>query len=344
MSKIKKTTFLIISISLFFSFRLLGAIQEDTTNNHELTIFVIPSHRNIDWQSPSSLAQTTTKSWISSKFVRHSYYIGHLFIELTSSLLDKPVVTSVRSVGNKEKLRLLYKEKIGMAIIGAPLKGRMESADELVRSIDFTLKKERSIAFIKYSINENAAKRIIEFIEGFSKPDSTSQAPCDIYGGGYWPRYKGEGAGCSAFGMVVMEVAGLKHDYPEWIHSVNIPAELVGGQYNNYIKVKNSTINNTTAWNDGSGTANIDYFSFSIYDPTLIYNWIINMRSTCETDTSVILSGFKPAVITRDQGTIPGLYLDARNMHIPLDEPVFKERETFSIFAIPPTTQSRRHK
>jgi hypothetical protein len=344
MGKIYKNTFLIIFFTFILSFRLSGATQEDTTNKHELTIFVIPSHRDIDWQSPSSLSQTTTKSWISSKFVRHSYYIGHLFIELSSSLLDKPVVTSVRSVGNKEKLKLLYKEKIGMAIIGAPLKGRMESADELTSSIDFILKKGRSIAFITYSINEIAAKRIIEFIEGFSKSDTAGRAPCEIYGGGYWPRYKGEGAGCSAFGMVVMEVAGLKHDYPEWIHSVNIPADLVGGQYNNYIKVKNRTIKNTTEWNDGSGTANMDYFPFSIYDPTLIYKWIIKTRTNCETDTSATISGFQPAIITRDQGIIPGLYMDARNIQVPPDEPILKERDIFSIFAVPTTTQSRRHK
>lgn len=322
----------IISPMLHVSPELYGMPPQDSTDRHELIVYAVPSFQYIDWQSPSTLFKSTTKSWIKSKFSRYSYYIGHLFIELRSSLLDEPLLISVRSTGNEEKKRLLLKEKVGVGIIGAALPGRIETTEELTASIDHNLKKQRRIAFIKYAINREAALRVLEYIEGFMAKDSTSYAACDAYGGAFWPRYQGEGAGCSAFSMVALEVAGLKYDYEDWLHRVNIPANLVGGEFNNNIKVKNSTIKRQTSWDDGLGIKNTDFFPFFIYDPSLIYNWIIEQRDKYVSDTTLSGNRFSPAVIKKDRGDIPGLYMDARNVQAPVSEPIFTKRDEYSVF------------
>lgn len=334
---------LIIAPILHVSSDLYGMPPQDSTEQHELIVYVIPSLQHIDWQSPSTLFKTTVKSWIKSQFVRHSYYIGHLFIELRTSLTDKPLLISVTSTGGVEKKSLLLNDKIGVAIIGAALPGRIETSEELTATIDFNLKKARRIAFIKYSINRDAALRILKYIEGFTAKDSTSYAACDAYGGAFWPRYEGEGAGCSAFGMVALEVAGLKYDYEDWLNRVNIPANLVGGEYNNNIKVKNSTIKRQKAWDDGLGVKNTDFFPFFIYDPSLIYNWIIEQREKYVADSTLSENLFSPAVIKKDRGDIPGLYMDARNVPAPVSEPIFIKRDVYSVF-IDRFNQSRHRK
>ncbi len=340
---------LIYIIPLIFAFilnlpaDLYAMSPQDSTDRHELIIFVVPSLQYIDWQSPSTLYKSTAKSWIKSKFTRYSYYIGHLFIELQSSLIDEPVLMSVRSTGDREKKRLLLKDKIGVGIIGAPLPGRIETKQELTASMDHILKKERKIAFIKYSLNRDAAQRIINYINGFTAKDSTSYAACDAYGGAFWPRYQGEGAGCTSFGMVALEVAGIKYNYEEWLHRVNIPATLVGGEFNNNIKVKNSSIKRQKTWDDGLGIKNRDYFPFFIYDPSLIYNWIIEQRANYVADSTHSDYQFYPAVIKKDRGDIPGLYMDARNVPAPVFEPIFIKRDEYSVF-IDFFTRSRHHK
>ncbi|MEA5005460.1 MAG: hypothetical protein VB022_03510 [Rikenellaceae bacterium] len=334
---------IIIAFMLYVSSDLYGMTRQDSTDNHEFIIYVIPSTQYIDWQSPSTLYKSTTKSWIKSKFSKCSYYIGHLFIELRSSLVDEPILMSVRSTGDKEKKRLLFKERVGIGIIGAALPGRIETKEELTVSIDHYLKKARRIAFIKYSINRDAAHRIIQYLEGFMTKDSTSYAACDAYGGAFWPRYKGEGAGCSAFGMVALEVAGIKYDYEDWLHRVNIPANLVGGEFNNNIKIKNRDIKRQKAWDDGHGIMNVDFFPFFIYDPSLIYNWIIEQRDKYLNDSILSDRQFYPAVIKKDRGDIPGLCIDARNVTAPVYEPIFIKRTDYSVF-IDRFTRSHHHK
>lgn len=333
----------IIAPILNVSSELYGMHPQDSTDRHELIIYAIPSLQYIDWQSPSTLFKTTVKSWIKSQFIRHSYYIGHVFIELRSSLLDEPLLISVTSTGGGEKKRLLLSDKIGVAIVGAAMPGRIETTEELTASIDYNLKKARRIAFIKYSINRDAALRILKYIEGFTAKDSTSYAACDAYGGAFWPRYQGEGAGCSAFGMVALEVAGLKYDYEDWLHRVNIPAKLVGGEFNNNIKVKNSTIKRQMAWDDGLGIKNTDFFPFFIYDPSLIYSWIIEQREKYVADSTLSENRFSPAIIKKDRGDIPGLYMDARNVPAPVSEPIFIKRDVYSVF-IDRFNQSRHRK
>jgi len=328
---------LILALILSFTFLVrdssYGQNSRDSTECHELTIYVIPSHLFVDWQNPSTLYKTTINSWLYSKLHKYSYFIGHLFIELNTTLLDEPIITSVRSTGNKEKKRLLFKEKIGLGIIGAAFPGRMETNGELLASIECAVKKDREIAFIKYRINKEAASRIIEYLEGFTTKDSNSVAPCDAYGGGFWPRYEKEGAGCSAFGIAAMEVAGLKCDYPEWVHRINIPADLVGGEFNNFIRVKNKDIKRRKTWYGGSGTANVDYFPFFIYDPTLIYNWIMEQREILSNnDGTSISQPFTTAIKKESRGTIPGLFMDARSVAVPVNDPVFKKRIEYSVF------------
>jgi len=46
------------------------------------------------------------------------------------------------------------------------------------------------------------------------------------------------GAGCSAFGIAALKLTGAKIDYPEWYVKVKVPYDLVGGEYNNMLKVK----------------------------------------------------------------------------------------------------------
>ena len=68
--------------------------------------------------------------------------------------------------------------------------------------------------------------------------------PCKYYGGDFWPGYENEGSGCSAFGLAMMEAAGISAERPEWFVEVNIPEELVGGKFNNDRRVKNKIVNN----------------------------------------------------------------------------------------------------
>ncbi len=211
-------------------------------------------------------------------------------------------------------------------MLGAVLHGRMETRKELTRKIAHFSKKKNGIRFIKYRICEESARRIIEFLEKFTKNHDAKTKPCDFYGGAFWSRFENEGGGCTSFGMSAMEVAGLSHDYPEWRVSVNIPINLIGGEYNNGHRVKRSAILRAHSWYNGNGQENIDFIPITVYDPSLIFDWIEKQRRvrqiTAEGDTindEIYING------------IPGIYMDSRKI-TPSEEPVFKQRIQPSIF------------
>jgi hypothetical protein len=88
------------------------------------------------------------------------------------------------------------------------MKAKLENKNDLIRKIDYYSDKNE-IAFISYHLNEQAARRIIDFYNGFTSKSSLNSIPSEHYGGALWPRYVNEGAGCSAFGIAMLEVIGL---------------------------------------------------------------------------------------------------------------------------------------
>lgn len=318
------TTFRLLLFTLFSLFFLNGRASEalnqpDTSAVHELTIYAIPSQSELDWKSPSSILQTALESYTQSIFKRYSIPIGHIFIEFSTPLIDSVVLTSITTAPGTDMGRMVLIDKVGLGILGATFKGRMESSKELQKKINLFGRKKQ-LAFIKYRISEEAALRVKKYLEVFTKKKDGGFSPSGHYGGAFWPRYEYEGAGCSAFGISAMEIAGLYIDHPEWRVSFNIPMDLVGGSFNNHKRVKARSIKKRYHWHDGSGVENVDYIPFTIYDPSLIFNWILKQRE------------LKGELVPMEKNKIPGLYFDARKVSISQFEPIFIKRKKPSIF------------
>ncbi len=334
----------------------ISSDRDDTL--HKLTIFVIPSNRPLDWSSPASLHKTTKKSWVSTVTKKHKYSLGHLFVQIESPLLDGPVLTGMSSVSNFEKLKLYLIEKVGLGIMGATMKGALDSREKLEEVISHTLSKEGRIAFLTFLISKEAAMRVIAFLQTYRDGTGNGPPPSNFYGGAFWPGFEGEGAGCTAFGMALVDACGIDVSREEWFMRVKIPGELVGGRYNNNKKVKNSLVESYKAWHNGEGELNKDFFQIEMYDPCLIYKWITkryneHISVTDKFDVNTIENeqylmamemGETPALfapehylseettLITNMGEIRGVYIDARQIPVPQEKPLFTRREKPSVF------------
>lgn len=314
---------------LFSGWILLGAPPaSDSLQIHELTIFVIPAPVPLDWSSPSALYSSFKKGYLKQFLRKEKYTIGHLFLKFSSPLATEPFYTAIRSASKKEMRQLVLREKIGLGILGAGLSGRLETTDELKPKISI-YQRRGELAFITYRINEAAARRILTFLETFAAKFDDKHAPCDFYGGDFWPRFEHEGAGCTALGLSALDVAGLLGNVPrEWRVTVNIPMDLIGGSFNQHRQVKNKTIRARCEWHTPAGLTNIDYVPFSIYDPARIYRWILKNRDSANPARD---RNYLPV----EQDQTPGLYIDCRHIGIDEREPIFRHRETPSFFTGP---------
>ncbi len=318
-----RSTWVLLSVICFIrvSGTSINKVQ-DTLKANELILYTVPSYIPLDWSSPSSLMETSIDSFIYSRFSKKSYSIGHMIIVLNSPLADSSVKMAMRSTSNREKINLFIKDGVGMGILGAPMQGRLETSGEIDEFLLLYQQREsRKISFLRYVLNEKSTSRVIEFLNLYSGKSKEEYQPYKLYGGVFWPRYENEGAGCSAFAIATLEVAGISVDNPEWYISVNIPGDIVGGPFNNGRRVKGVDIEYAKEWHNGDGIPEKDFFPYKVYDPSKIYNWINTIFSNGS-------EKYKPYSI----GRIKGLTCDAREIIPDMNEPIILKREQPSCF------------
>ena len=299
--------------------------EESPYRFHELTIYVIPSTVDLDWSSPSTLFRTYRKSLISTIISGSPYSMGHLFVQLTSPLLEEPIWAGMGSVSRKEQRNWVLKEKAGLGVLGVGLMGKLEKKDELSPVKNYYIRKN-NLAAISFRIGDNAAEKILRFIENFDNEDENGHLPSLHYGGAFWPLYEKEGAGCTAFGIAMLELAGIsKEEMESWKHKVNIPMSLIGGELNPGNKVKVRDIKSANDWHSGHGEANIDFVQHTIYDPSLIYNWIMEKLSGSGNNSSL-------DYFAANSPSTPRLFADIRDIEIDVESPIFTPRYNENLF------------
>ncbi len=321
-----------ISLSLLFLFPLFIAAQNpgnsalENEAQHELTIYLIPSKVKYDWSSPHALYRSYVKNFKRNLFTKHSYILGHAFLELQSPLIPGRIQTGMRAASREEQKQYVLKEKYGLAILGAEISGRLENSGTL------EMKKEKysrkgQMAFLKILISESAAARMLSFFTGFVNAFDTTGGQGPVYGGAFWPRYQGEGAGCSAFVVSFLDVAGLLRPFfDQWEIKINIPMELIGGPYNEGNEVNFRDIRKYRAWAQDTCEEHQGYEPFEIYDPTLMFEWVENMHQNRQG------SGPVPEIIPSMMNEARGIIIDGRDVPVPGDEDLFRERTENSIF------------
>lgn len=313
-------TFLFISLFLRASGTNIPDYQ-DSIGVNELLLYSVPSYRPLDWKSPSSLLKSTLNSFVLSKCTKKTYSVGHMIIVINTPMADSSVRMAMKSTSNSEKIRLFIKDGVGLGILAAPMRGRLETSNEISEFLAYYQKSNKRISFLRYILNDKSTERVLKFLSIFSGQEDPSYQPYKLYGGDYWPRYENEGAGCSAFAIATLEVAGIYIDNPEWYVSVIIPGKIVGGKFNNGKKVKTVDIEYSKHWDSGEGTANLDYFHYKVYDPSKLYDWIQRLFSKPS-------NGYQPFSI----GRITGITYDARDIIPNMEEPIIIKRKEPSVF------------
>ncbi len=295
--------FVIIFTHVQFAFSQQNT-DENNADNHVITIFAIPEVTPIEWDNPSLLFKTTIKCYLNAALRKHYYVIGHVIARISSSKLDSAYYVAMNGAVQSEKVEYVMKKKVGLGVLGSTIKGRIEPVDHIHQGIELYAKRGK-VAYLKFKINEQAVDRIMEFVHYYQQKNESGNAPCEFYNGALWPRYEKEGAGCSAFCLTLLDIANVlpAEAKDEWIRSVNIPMELIGGEFNDNKKIKFGSILKTKSWYSGDGKEGIDFVNYTVYDPGLIFNWINN--KLLQND-----SVYKPET----EGNKSGLVVERRNV------------------------------
>lgn len=311
--------FLFLFLFVHFGLKSQSVVHQATFS--ELTIFTMPTLHPLDWSNPSSLYQSMKDCYLKTITVPDNYLLGHIAVRLESPLLSEPLYIAQASASASERIDMVLKQKVGFGILGAALKGRLEKSDELKLKLNVYAKRNK-LAFIKFQISNRAAQRILDFIHQYETKTNGKYASCDFYGGAFWPRFVNEGAGCSAFGIALLDLVRiLPPESKEWKVDVKIPMDIIGGEFNKNKKIKNRTIKNTKNWFKTEGINNKDYVNYFVYEPSIIYDWILKKNKFPD-------DKFIPVV---EKG-IPGLLVDRISSPLNDEEPLFIQRTDTNLF------------
>ncbi|HEY6913457.1 MAG TPA: hypothetical protein VI413_02185 [Paludibacter sp.] len=309
-------------ILLILPLGLYSQIQNENSNqDNEITIFVIPSVAPIDWSNPAMLYKTTLNSYIKSIFRKNYYAIGHTIARVSSPILPAPRFFAMSGKVFSEKPKLVLIKKNGLGTLGVTMQGHVEPEMNIIKSLKL-YSSRNMVAYIKFRVPQEAVFRVLEFLEQFQKKTINGLAPGDLYNGATWPRYRNEGSGCSAFGMSVLDVANLlPGESCSWRICVKVPINLIGGEINNNKKVKLSTILKAKNWYEGVGLVDVDYVDYNVFDPSLIFQWIKNKQT-----------GNDPDYQPDSESGMSGLVVDRRDIVYENDDSVFQQRKDSGLF------------
>jgi hypothetical protein len=300
-----------IFLSVSFFVLSLFALADD---DYSITIYTIPAKTQIDFSSPRSMAWTSLGNTLTMHFSQRKNAMGHVFVELNGP--------DYRAFTGSTKQRLFssgsreIKEGYGLGILFHGIEGKLEWNEVVIQDLPSHYH-NGDIAFLKIKISAENFERLRYYLDEYQRRGYDS-----IYNGLNRPR-EGLGAGCTAFGISFLEVAGvLQPDWEEaWFVDVRVPMNLIGGPLTgNFVPLEDLFFAKQWASPDEP------HHVFRIADPYLMFEWIHfqwNLLMTEDSDESgdkMFDLDVEVSPVLRQKAK--GLVFDFSSIPVP-DEPVF---------------------
>lgn len=293
----------------------LDLSSEELARN-SLTAFFIPAPYSVlnragmSWSDPGSLVRGVLVNEAGKAIAGFNRTLGHAGVRVQcAATSDKPAAFFQGSVTYQDPKYfqyLLLQKQIGLGMLFDDVPGRMESPDELQASIDEGIHNGR-LAYVKFLISNEVARALVSYATSFQAENVQKN-----YGLPSRPLHK-EGAGCSAFTMSFLELAGLIEPRfrQHWSFQVRVPLHdrsvfgrgkpLIGGDRfpsNKVSLLRAAALRRPWARSDEPGV------DLQGWDPTRMAEW--TQRRTAE--ASVDGSEF-----VETMGKARGLVLDRRS-------------------------------
>jgi len=281
-------------------------------SQNTLTLFNTPSPLVLDWTTPTSLAKDAAKNYLAAKilpFIYHRRYIGHVNVELICE--EKRLFTGMTAI-KMNALKELWNGR-GFGILYHSFEGKLE--DESTWNEIQTLLDRKISNFVQFDISQKTCQKLTTYFQEYKKYNIE-----DHYGLVHRPLY-GEGAGCSAFAISFLEVAGLmKEEYKDkWSNIVNVPLIYSGAPLTKKKISLFSLFTQNISWaKEPEGLKTLLYWS-----PDLIHQWVNNKVKSYHENKNLYslkkIKNSKGIVInaTHIESTHPTWKEQFNNVHLP---------------------------
>lgn len=274
-----------ISVFLFF------LIVSNFVFADELRLHFLRSPLGINWKSPWSLAISALKNQLGLLSKNRAYTISHVFVELKCDSQNIHIWRGMTSANNSEELDLLFKKKYGLGVVFHTYAGKLEKEDTILGDLAPYLGSKR-YGELSIIVSPEACERMVNYVNEYEELGYGN-----FYAGLQRDPLKREGAGCSAFGVSFMRVAGLMDSFTEeWKRIIDVPKRFIGGPLtNNRISFSKILLHPLAKWSNKEAHIHLE-----AWDPELMLKWVKKIYNQVQEGT---YSGPWPVEVSREKNS-----------------------------------------
>jgi hypothetical protein len=236
-----------------------------TALSNELKLHFMRSPLGVNWASPWTLTTSILKNQVVPFKKKRAYSISHVFVEVKCNSNGKHILRGMTSATTTEERDLVFKKKYGLGTMFHFYKGRLEKNESILRDLAPYAGSSRK-AELTIKTSGEACERMLDYAQEYE----------DL---GYGNKYSGlqadplkrEGAGCSAFGVSFMRVAGLMDDFTnEWRTSIDVPNKFIGGPMTgNKVDILYILARPYARWSNKSPHVHLEF-----WNPEAMHSWV----------------------------------------------------------------------
>lgn len=189
-----------------------------------VTLHLFRSPLGINWSNPWSMTFSALKNSLADTDGKRAFAISHVFVEINCESTGEHIFRGQTSTDDSNERELIFKEKYGMGVMFHTYKGKFEKDEAILKDLVSYEGSERRGSFTAL-IKPSTCQRMLRYTQEYE-----DRGYGNIYSGLQADPLKGEGAGCSAFGVSYLRIGGLMESFTsEWQNIVNVPKRFIGG-------------------------------------------------------------------------------------------------------------------
>lgn len=189
-----------------------------------VSLHLFKSPKGINWASPWKMTISTLQNSLVNTGDKRAFSISHVFVELNCNSTGEHIFRGQTSIENSGERELIFKKGYGMGVMFHTYEGQYETEQAVHSGIaDY----DGSSRYGTYTavINPATCQRLLRY-----EREYVARGYGKLYSGLQADPLKGEGAGCSAYGMSYMRVGGLMESFTsKWKNIIDVPKRFVGG-------------------------------------------------------------------------------------------------------------------
>ncbi|MCX6352264.1 MAG: hypothetical protein NTX03_10435, partial [Bacteroidetes bacterium] len=160
----------------------------------ELTIYIIPPPYPLNFRSPGSLAKSLWKNAIVCMFRKYKHPMGHLVVHLASKEKGHDIYTGSIMKNKFHAFFTIIRTGMGYGTMLHSFKGKEDDEKKVYKEIE-ERKAKGNITFVKFKLDSSTYNKLYNFYQDCKDIELHKN-----YGAALDP-LKGEGAGCSSYGV-----------------------------------------------------------------------------------------------------------------------------------------------